>query len=56
MIKVSKKSTIAFVGGGKPCKELLKIILSKPFAPRRPTVLGVADPNEQAESTMICER
>lgn len=56
MIKVFKKSNIAFVGGGKACRELLKILLSKSFAPHRPTVLGVADPNDQAEGLLYAKR
>jgi PAS domain-containing protein len=49
MIRVFKKSYIAIVGGGKVCKSMLKILLSKHFAIHRPSIVAVADINESAE-------
>jgi PAS domain-containing protein len=43
------ESNIAIVGGGKFCKIFLEFILNSDFGGRRPTVLGVADENENAE-------
>ena len=42
------KSNIAIVGGGKICKRLLQLLFSEPFKDFRPTILGVADINDQA--------
>ncbi len=56
MIEIFKKSNIAFVGGGKACKELLKMLLHKSFAAHRPTVLGVADINDQAEGLVYARK
>ena len=43
------KSNIAIVGGGNFCKKLLQLLFSEHFDDCRPTVLGVADINKQAE-------
>jgi PAS domain S-box-containing protein len=43
------KSNIAIVGGGNFCKKLLQLLSSEPFDSSRPTVLGVADINQQAK-------
>jgi len=49
MKNIFKKSNIAFVGGGKVCKSMLRILLGKHFSIYRPNILGVADINEDAE-------
>ena len=43
------KSHIAIIGGGKFCKLLLQFLFDKNFLDRSPTILGVADADEQAE-------
>ncbi|MBN2467316.1 MAG: PAS domain S-box protein [Deltaproteobacteria bacterium] len=48
MIKLSKNSSIGFVGGGNVCRSMLKILLSKNFSLHRPAIVGVADINSHA--------
>ena len=43
------KSNIAIVGGGNFCKRLLHLLFSEPFKECHPTILGVADSDDQAE-------
>jgi PAS domain S-box-containing protein len=43
------KSNIAIVGGGNFCKNLLHLLFSEPFKDCHPTILGVADINQQSE-------
>ena len=43
------KSNIAIVGGGNFCKRLLQLLFSAHFDDCRPSILGVADINRQAE-------
>ena len=49
MIDSLFKSNIAIIGGGKFCKLLLQFLLDKDFLDQSPTILGVADANDQAE-------
>jgi len=49
MINILDQTPIAFVGGGRFCKQLLELLLSDQFSDRQPIILGVADPNDQAE-------
>jgi len=55
MIKIFKKSNIAFVGGGKVCKSMLKILLSEPFSIYRTAILGVADIDDHAEGLIYAK-
>ena len=49
MEKITRESSIAIVGGGNVCKEILKIIFSEDFSDQRPKIIGVADIDDQAE-------
>jgi PAS domain S-box-containing protein len=49
MNKIIRESNIAIVGGGKVCKEILKIIFGEDFSDQRPKIIGVADIDDQAE-------
>jgi len=49
MEKITRESSIAIVGGGNVCKEILKIIFSGDFSDQRPKIIGVADIDDQAE-------
>ncbi|MGA6926108.1 MAG: PAS domain S-box protein [Desulfosarcina sp.] len=48
MIRSIENAKIAIVGGGRFCDKLLRHLFSDRFEGRRPTVLGVADLNEDA--------
>ncbi len=48
MIKDLFESNIALIGGGQFCKTLLELLYSDIFADRRPSIIGVADLDEQA--------
>jgi PAS domain S-box-containing protein len=56
MIDELLKSNIAIVGGGRFCKNLLTLIYSELFDDRRPTILGVADRDDQAEGMLYAGR
>ncbi|MGD9175735.1 MAG: PAS domain S-box protein, partial [Desulfobacterales bacterium] len=49
------KSNIAIVGGGNFCKKILALLLSDHFENSRPTILGVADIDEQAEGLVYAK-
>ena len=49
MIENILNSNIAIIGGGKFCKLLLQFLFDKNFLDHSPTILGVADADEQAE-------
>ncbi|MGD2022997.1 MAG: PAS domain-containing sensor histidine kinase, partial [Desulfobacterales bacterium] len=49
------KSNIAIVGGGKFCKNMLELFYSDRFEDCRPTIMGVADINEQAEGMVYAK-
>ena len=49
MNKIIRESNIAIIGGGKVCKEILKIIFGEDFSDQRPKIIGVADIDDQAE-------
>ena len=50
------KSNIAIVGGGNFCKKLLLLMFSEPFQDCHPTILGVADVDNQAEGRVFAEQ
>ncbi|MGD8739196.1 MAG: PAS domain S-box protein [Desulfobacterales bacterium] len=50
------KSNVAIVGGGNFCKKLLQLLFSEPFEDQHPTILGVADVNNQAEGRILAEQ
>jgi PAS domain S-box-containing protein len=50
------KSNIAIVGGGNFCKKLLELLFSEPFEDCHPTILGVADSDNQAEGRVFAEQ
>jgi PAS domain S-box-containing protein len=45
-------SNIAIVGGGEFCRQLLQLLYSDHFKEQRPSILGVADKNVQAEGLL----
>jgi len=46
------KSNIAIIGGGEFCRQLLQLLYSDHFKDQRPSILGVADKNVQAEGLL----
>jgi PAS domain S-box-containing protein len=50
------KSNIAIIGGGNFCKKLLQLLFSEPFEDHHPTILGVADVNNEAEGRIMAEQ
>jgi PAS domain S-box-containing protein len=50
------KSNIAIVGGGNLCKKLLQLLFSEPFEDCHPTILGVADVDNQAEGWVLAKQ
>ena len=52
MIDELLTSKIAIVGGGKFCKSMLELIYSEHFEDQRPSILGVADKDDQAEGLL----
>ena len=55
MIEELLKSNIAIVGGGRFCKNLLELLFSEQFEEQRPSILGVADKNGQAEGLLFAD-
>ncbi|MGD1986981.1 MAG: PAS domain-containing protein, partial [Desulfobacterales bacterium] len=49
------KSNIAIVGGGNFCKNMLELLFSDHFEDCRPTIMGVADINEQAKGLVYAQ-
>ncbi len=49
MINILDQTPIALIGGGKFCKKLLSLFYADHFSARKPKILGVADPDDQAE-------
>ena len=49
MINILDQTPIAIVGGGRFCRLLLELLLSDQFSGRQPKILGIADPDDQAE-------
>jgi len=56
MIKDLFQSNIAIVGGGRFCKTLLELLYSDIFADQRPSVIGVADVDEQAPGLQYAKK
>ena len=52
MIDELLNSNIAIVGGGLFCKNLLELLYSEHFEDQRPSILGVADKNDQADGLL----
>ena len=50
------KSNIAIIGGGNFCKKLLQLLFSEPFKDCCPTILGVADIDDQAEGRIFAKQ
>ena len=50
------KSNIAIVGGGNFCKKLLQLLFSEPFEDCHPTILGIADVDNQAEGRVLAKQ
>jgi len=50
------KSNIAIIGGGKFCKQLLQLLFSEHFDEQRPSILGVADIDAQAEGFLLARQ
>ncbi|MGD9080702.1 MAG: PAS domain-containing protein, partial [Desulfobacterales bacterium] len=50
------RSNVAIVGGGNFCKKLLQLLFSEPFKDCHPTILGVADSDNQAEGRLFAEQ
>ena len=49
MIELIKNANIAIIGGGKFCRTFLQFIYDGEFHFEKPTVIGVADRDKQAE-------
>jgi PAS domain S-box-containing protein len=56
MIDELLRSKIAIVGGGRFCKNLLELLYSEPFEDQRPSILGVADQDDQAKGLLYAGR
>jgi two-component system, NtrC family, sensor kinase len=56
MLNELLKSNIAIIGGGEFCKHLLQLLFSDYFKEQRPSILGVADKNVQAEGFLYAEK
>jgi PAS domain S-box-containing protein len=56
MIKHILGSNIAIIGGGKICKAFLQLFQSKLFKDQRPSILGVADLDSQAEGILYAKK
>ncbi len=56
MLNELLKSNIAIVGGGRFCKNLLELLYSEHFEDQRPSILGVADKDDQAEGLLYASR
>jgi PAS domain S-box-containing protein len=50
------KSNIAIIGGGNLCKNLLQLLFSEPFKDCCPTILGVADIDDEAEGRVLAKQ
>ncbi len=56
MLNELLKSNIAIVGGGEFCKQLLQTLFSEYFKEQRPSILGVADKNVQAQGLLYAKK
>ena len=52
MLNELLKSNIAIIGGDEFCRQLLQLLYSDHFKEQRPSILGVADKNVQAEGLL----
>ena len=53
MLEKLLKSNIAIIGGGRFCKNMLQLFHNEHFKESRPTILSVADINNQAEGIVL---
>ena len=56
MIDELLRSNIAIVGGGRFCKNMIELLYSEPFDDQRPSILGVADQDDQAQGLLYAGR
>ncbi len=56
MLNEFLKSKIAIVGGGNFCRNLLQLLFNADFDADRPTILGVADFNSEAEGMLLARQ
>ncbi|MEE4263569.1 MAG: PAS domain S-box protein [Desulfobacteraceae bacterium] len=56
MLNELLKSNIAMVGGGNFCRQLLQLLFSEQFKDQHPSILGVADKNDQAEGLLYAQK
>ena len=56
MIDELLRSNIAIVGGGNFCIQLLQLLFSEDFKGQHPSILGVADKNNQAEGLQYAKK
>ncbi|MCK9275120.1 MAG: PAS domain S-box protein [Syntrophales bacterium] len=56
MVEIFKKSRIAIVGGGRVCKDILKIILNPDFSYLETEITGVADLDENAKGLAYAKK
>ncbi|MDO9527998.1 MAG: PAS domain S-box protein [Syntrophales bacterium] len=56
MIKVFTESKVAIVGGGKVCKEILKIVLGPVFGNIKSNILGVCDIDDKARGFLYAKK
>ena len=53
MLELLQDTSIAIIGGGRFCRTFLHFLIAEELGFRRPTILGVADRNEQAEGMVF---
>lgn len=56
MIQVITESKVAIIGGGKVCKEILKIVLGSVFGNVKPNILGVCDIDNKAKGFLYAKK
>ena len=56
MKKILHNSNIAIIGGGRVCKEILKIVLSDIFSNKMISIVGVADINNKAVGLLYAKK
>ncbi len=56
MIQVITESKVAIIGGGKVCKEILKIVLGPVFGNVKPNILGVCDIDNKAKGFLYAKK
>jgi PAS domain S-box-containing protein len=56
VIQVFTESKVAIIGGGKVCKEILKIVLGPVFGNVKSNILGVCDINHKARGLLYAKK